>query len=109
MPEEPLRNLRELLTLAGLPRIRFHDLRHSCAVTLKALGVDLKLIQLILGHSSIQITADLYLKGGLSSEIREATQKLNDRFAGSLIAAGNEPARATVVTTVVTGASGTIQ
>jgi integrase len=89
MPEDLHRDLQPALELAGLPRVRFHDLRHSAAHTLKALGADLKLIQMILGHSSIQITADLYLKGGISPEVRAATQKLNDAFEGSLIAAGN--------------------
>ena len=84
-PEEPLAVLKEALKVAALPDIRYHDLRHSCAVMLKALGVDLKLIQMILGHSSYQITANLYLKSGLSDEVVAATQVLNDRFERSLL------------------------
>ena len=45
---------------AGLPPIRFHDLRHCAASYLKLAGADMKKIQEILGHSSIVITADTY-------------------------------------------------
>ena len=44
----------------GLPRQRFHDARHSCATFLLSQGVELRVIQEILGHSQIGITADLY-------------------------------------------------
>ena len=44
----------------GFRRLRFHDLRHSCASLLLANGVPLKLIQEWLGHSSFKITADAY-------------------------------------------------
>ena len=45
---------------AGLPVIRFHDLRHSCASVLLAAGVPLKVVNEIFGHSSIKLTADTY-------------------------------------------------
>lgn len=45
---------------AGLRRIRFHDLRHSCASLLLAQGVSMKHIQEWLGHSRYSITADTY-------------------------------------------------
>jgi integrase len=54
-PIEP-RNLNRhfvgLLDKAGLRRIRFHDLRHSCATLLYEQGVEISKIQDILGHSS---------------------------------------------------------
>jgi integrase len=58
-------NLRErsffpLLHRAGLPRIRFHDLRHSCATLLLSEGVHPKIVSDLLGHSQIGITLDLY-------------------------------------------------
>jgi hypothetical protein len=43
-----------------LPHQRFHDLRHACASLLLAQGLDLKVIQEVLGHSTITITGDLY-------------------------------------------------
>lgn len=45
---------------AGLPRIRFHDLRHTMATLALAAGVHPKIVQERLGHSSIAITLDLY-------------------------------------------------
>jgi integrase len=58
-------NLRQrsffpLLIRAGLPRIRFHDLRHSCATLLLSEGVHPKIVSDLLGHSQIGITLDLY-------------------------------------------------
>src|SRR5262249_50741127 len=44
----------------GLPRVRFHDLRHSHATHLLASGVHPKIAQERLGHSSVAITLDLY-------------------------------------------------
>ncbi len=49
-----------LLERHGLRRIRFHDLRHSCASLMLKAGVAMKTASQILGHSSISITADLY-------------------------------------------------
>ena len=43
-----------------LPKIRFHDLRHSCVSLLLANRVSLKEIQEWLGHSTFSTTADLY-------------------------------------------------
>lgn len=48
------------LTRLGLPSQRFHDARHACATFLLASGVQLRVVQEILGHSQIGITADTY-------------------------------------------------
>jgi integrase len=45
---------------AGLPKIRFHDLRHLHASLLIAAGVPLAIVSKRLGHSTIAITVDLY-------------------------------------------------
>ena len=44
----------------SLPKIRFHDLRHTCATTMIAAGVDPKTVQTRLGHSDIQVTLNTY-------------------------------------------------
>lgn len=59
-PQRATRSFARALKRAGLPHQRFHDLRHSCASLLLAQGLDLKVIQEVLGHSTITITANLY-------------------------------------------------
>jgi len=54
------RSWKTLLKVAGLPNVRFHDLRHTCATLLLSKGVHPKLVQELLGHSSIEITLDTY-------------------------------------------------
>ena len=49
-----------ILRNAGLPRIRFHDLRHAAATLMLASGTDLKVVSEILGHSTIGTTANIY-------------------------------------------------
>jgi integrase len=43
-----------------MPRLRFHDLRHSAASLLIAAGVELVEVSMLLGHSELRVTADLY-------------------------------------------------
>ena len=45
---------------AGLPHIRFHDLRHTCATLLLSKNVHPKFVQELLGHATIAITLDTY-------------------------------------------------
>lgn len=49
-----------LLKKAELPRIRFHDLRHTAATLLLRQGVNPKIVSEMLGHASISITLDVY-------------------------------------------------
>lgn len=50
----------KMLKKNGLPRIRFHDLRHSCASMLIAHKAGMKQVQMWMGHSSITTTMDTY-------------------------------------------------
>lgn len=50
----------QLLKKYHLPHIRFHELRHSCASNLIALGFSLKDVQEWLGHADIKMTANVY-------------------------------------------------
>jgi len=49
-----------LLNGAGLPEIRFHDLRRTCATLLLSKNVNPKIVSEMLGHASIAITLDTY-------------------------------------------------
>lgn len=54
------RSFKPLLKSAGLPPIRFHDLRHTCATLLLSKDVNPKVVSEMLGHSSISVTLDIY-------------------------------------------------
>lgn len=49
-----------LLRRAGLPRIRFHDLRHTAATLLLAQGINVKVVSEMLGHADASITLRVY-------------------------------------------------
>ena len=59
-PDSVLHMLQRVLKRAALPRIRFHDLRHTCASMLLSEGYGLKDVQEWLGHSDIKMTANIY-------------------------------------------------
>ena len=65
-------HLPKLLEKHNMRRIRFHDLRHSCATLLLANGVDIKDIQMWLGHSTIGTTANIYVHQEFNSKIASA-------------------------------------
>lgn len=68
-----------LLREAGIPHMHFHDLRHSAATILLAMGVNIKVIQELLGHSDIAITLRVY--GHLLPSMQEqAVEKWDDVF-----------------------------
>lgn len=69
------------LEAAGLPRQRFHDLRHACATFLLAQGLSPRVVMETLGHSQIGITMDTYAHV-LPSLQREAADRMNDLLAG---------------------------
>ncbi|WP_413790609.1 tyrosine-type recombinase/integrase [Bacillus thuringiensis] len=59
-PANVRRSLNALIQKAAVPKIRFHDLRHTHATLLLAKGVNVKVISERLGHSNIKITLDTY-------------------------------------------------
>lgn len=65
----------------GLPRHRFHDLRHTFASLLLHQGLDIKLISTMMGHASVSITLDRYshLMPGSGEKVADAM----DRMFGS--------------------------
>ena len=66
-----------------LRRIRFHDLRHSCASLLLANGVPMKMIQEWLGHSDFSTTANIYSHLVYASKVSSAEAMLNGLGMGS--------------------------
>jgi integrase len=54
------RSFSRLLKRTGLPEIRFHDLRHTCATLLLSRNINPKIVSEMLGHSSVSITLDIY-------------------------------------------------
>jgi integrase len=68
-----------ILAGAGVPKIRFHDLRHTAASFLLAQGVHSKLVQEQLGHAQISITLDIYSHVSPSMQ-KEAAAKIDQMF-----------------------------
>ena len=66
-----------LIDAAGLPEIRFHDLRHTHATMLLVAHVHPKIVQEGLGHSSIRVTLDTY-SHTIPSMQGEAMKHLDD-------------------------------
>lgn len=59
-PRNVRKVLEQILKDNELPKVRFHDLRHTCATILLSQGTDLRVMMEILGHSQISITMDTY-------------------------------------------------
>lgn len=59
-PDKLSEAFERLVKSSGLPPIRLHDLRHGAATLALAGGTDMKVVQEMLGHSSITITSDIY-------------------------------------------------
>jgi len=70
---------QQLLEDAGLPHRRFHDLRHGAATILMAMGIHVKVIQELLGHSSAALTLNVY-GHVLPSLQKEAMEKWDTLF-----------------------------
>ncbi len=78
-PAKVLELFQKILKDAGLPHMRFHDLRHSATTILLVAGVHPKVVQERLGHSTIAMTMDIY-SHVLPSMQQEAAEKIDDMF-----------------------------
>ncbi|MGO9258910.1 MAG: tyrosine-type recombinase/integrase [Bryobacteraceae bacterium] len=99
-PRNIERAFSEIITAAGLPRVRVHDLRHTAATLLLAQGVHPRVVMELLGHSQIAITMNIY------SHVVPALRK----DAADKMEAVLNPPKTGVATSVATKPpSGTIQ
>lgn len=75
------RHFHPFLRRAGLPLIRFHDLRHTAATQLLLQGINSKVVQERLGHSNVGITLDRYshVLPGMQREAALAMERLFQR------------------------------
>ncbi len=79
-PERVSREFRKARDRAGVPPVRFHDLRHSAATTMLAKGVPLAVISEWLGHAGIAITASAY--AAIVPELHNAAAAAIDEALG---------------------------
>ncbi len=81
-PDSVLNMLHRVLERAGLPKIRFHDLRHTFATLALQNGVDIKTVSGMLGHFSAGFTLDTYAHVTTSAQ-REAANTMGTVLAGA--------------------------
>jgi integrase len=78
-PRNMLREYYRLREQAQLPKIRFHDLRHSAATILKMAGIPDQAIQKLLGHASVRTTQEIYMHLTPGGE-KQAADKMDEIF-----------------------------
>ena len=78
-----LRRLRKILESAGLPHIRFHDLRHTFATHAVSASIDPKTLSSILGHSKASFSLDRY--GHVTAGMQKGAAKTMGRFFEELV------------------------
>ena len=82
-PDFVTQKFPQLLDRFVMRRLRFHDLRHSCATIMLYLGYTLKDIQTWLGHSNYNFTADTYIHSG-SGVHEQMAETLSQKLSGFL-------------------------
>ena len=76
LPRNLLRTFYNLIKKADVPKIRFHDLRHTVATLMLQAEINPKVVKEILGHSDVRITLDIY-SHVLPSVHKETAQKFS--------------------------------
>ena len=72
-----------MLKRAGLPQVRFHDLRHTFATLALQNGVDIKTVSGMLGHYSAGFTLDTYAHVTTQAQ-RQAADTMGQVLAGAI-------------------------
>ena len=76
-PDSVNNMLKRVLARAGIPKVRFHDLRHTFATIALQNGVDIKTVSGMLGHFSAGFTLDTYAHVTTSAQ-KEAAQTMGN-------------------------------
>ena len=82
-PDSVIQMLHRVLKRAGLPKVRFHDLRHTFATVALQNGVDIKTVSGMLGHYSAGFTLDTYAHVTTQAQ-REAAKTMASVLSGAL-------------------------
>lgn len=83
-PAEPRtvqRRFQGLARRAGIKRVHFHTLRHSFATRLLELGIDMKTVSVLMGHSTVRTTLEFYAHSLIENQ-RRAMDRLAEALAG---------------------------
>ena len=94
-PRNMLREYYRLRDQAQLPKIRFHDLRHSAATILKMAGIPDEVIQKLLGHASVRTTQEIYMHLTPGAEKR-AADKMDEIFGPVAVTVAVKTAKSSV-------------
>jgi len=87
------RHVHAVRERAGLEKVRFHDLRHTCITLLLSMGTAPHIVQAIAGHSHIDVTMTIYAHSALDDQAR-ALKGLGDVLGGGVdVRFGCQPAR----------------
>ena len=82
-PDSVLHMLHRVLERAGLPKIRFHDFRHTFSTLALQNGVDIKTVSGMLGHYSAGFTLDTYAHVTTAAQ-KEAAKTIDNLLSGSV-------------------------
>lgn len=72
-PDYVTKRFKKDIEYFGLPKVTFHDLRHSYASWQISKGTDMKTLQMLLGHASYKTTADTYAH--INQELKRSAQE----------------------------------
>ena len=82
-PQSISRAFRSLLFRTGLPRVRFHDLRHTCATLLLEAGVNPRVVAERLGHTTPALVLNVY--GHVTERMQEQATAVLDQVMGGAL------------------------
>jgi integrase len=80
-PDTITRRFNRLVDLAGVPRIRLHDVRHTYATVALDNGEDLKVVSDRLGHANVTVTAQIYTHRSVGRD-RQSAERVADLIFG---------------------------